>query len=77
MHYANGRQAVAGDRVVRIDDKGPTHGVVYALTGGSDTCNGRLAEDRSNNPYINLRDYVHVDDAQSGALATKKPADQS
>jgi hypothetical protein len=43
MHYANGRPASNGDRVLQITYGSPVLGVLYNATAGNDYCNGQLA----------------------------------
>jgi hypothetical protein len=64
MHYRNGRPAQNGDKVVLIPQGGtPTVGILYDAKPGNDTCNGRLAPISSGDPYPNLKECLHIDDA--------------
>jgi hypothetical protein len=61
MHYANGRPAQNGDRVVQIAGSGPVIGVLYSAQAGNDYCNGQLAPVFSGGGAC-LADCVHIDD---------------
>lgn len=67
MHYRNGREAKQGDRVIFLDPlSGKSEsGILYSLSAQSDTCNGRLAKEASSDPYVNIKDCVHVDDVNA------------
>ena len=61
MHYANGRPATNGDRVIQIIGSAPVLAVLYGAQGGNDYCNGSLA------PILPvggacLADCVHIND---------------
>jgi hypothetical protein len=60
MHYKNGREAKAGDVIVSLSNK--QMGVLHSVIASTDTCNGRLASTSPNDPYINIKDCLHVDD---------------
>ncbi|MGH9685304.1 MAG: hypothetical protein ACRD4S_17040 [Candidatus Acidiferrales bacterium] len=62
MHYANGREAKNGDKVVLLGSGGPTVGILYDATAGSDYCNGKIAVTKPNDPCPNLAECLHVDD---------------
>lgn len=63
MHYKNGRVAKNGDKVVLIPTYGsPVIGILYDAVYGNDTCNGRLAPIRPNDPSPNLKECLHLDD---------------
>jgi hypothetical protein len=70
MHYRNGREAKPGDKVVDLNEG--KSGVLYEVNAQSDTCNGRLAATSYNDPLINLKDCLHVDDFKA-AHAKPKP----
>lgn len=66
MHYANGREAKNGDQVVwrpPFPGSVPVVGVLYGAVAGNDYCNGRLAVPHSTDPYPNLRECLHIEDA--------------
>lgn len=64
MHYKNGREAKNGDTVIFIPSYGrPVVGILYDATAGNDACNGRLAPVSPNDPYPNLAECLHLDDA--------------
>ena len=65
MHYANGREAKNGDKVIHLSKYGPpTLGILYDATAGNDFCNGRLAKIAGNDPQPNLKECLHYDDAK-------------
>jgi hypothetical protein len=80
MHYANGRPAKNGDKVVLLGYGGPVVGILYDATAGNDFCNGKIAVTKPNDPCPNLRECLHVDDvlallpAQEGVLADSHPS---
>lgn len=79
MHYANGRVAKNGDKIILAGYGGPTVGILYEATAGNDHCNGRIAVTRPNDPCPNLKECLHIDDmlallpAQEGVLAGTHP----
>lgn len=70
MHYANGREAKNGDKVLFLGYGGPTAGILYDATAGNDFCNGKIAVAKPNDPCPNLKECLHVDDV----LALLPPA---
>lgn len=63
MHYANGRPAKNGDKVVFLGAYGgPVTGILYDAVAGNDTCNGKLAPLSPLNPMPCLSDCLHLDD---------------
>jgi hypothetical protein len=78
MHYANGREAKNGDRVIRIHPPGDYNktivGILHDAVAGNDSCNGSLAVPVANNNYCNLAECLHADDvfAAIGDLKTVK-----
>jgi len=63
MHYKNGREAKNGDKVVLMPSYGPPCvGILYDAVAGNDTCNGKLALTRPNDPCPNLKECLHLDD---------------
>lgn len=80
MHYANGREAKNGDKVVLIPSYGPpTIGILYDATAGNDHCNGRIAPIAGNDLCPDLKACLHYDDllnllpGQEGVLAETHP----
>ena len=79
MHYANGREAKNGDKVVVFSYGGPMVGILYDATAGNDYCNGKVAVTRTNDPCPNLKECLHVEDVlallpeQMGVLADSHP----
>jgi hypothetical protein len=65
MHYANGREAKNGDRIMRVTNPGeysnPIVGILHDAVAGNDSCNGNMAEpvDARN---VNLSECLHIDD---------------
>lgn len=72
MHYKNGRQAKVGDTVLYPGDQyNPARvGILHSVNAQSDTCNGRLAVPNPNDPYVTLKDCIHIDDVEAKAKAT-------
>lgn len=62
MHYANGREAKNGDKVVLLGYGGPVVGILYDATAGNDYCNGKIAIAKPNDPCTNLKECLHVED---------------
>jgi len=62
MHYANGREAKNGDKVVLLGYGGPTVGILYDAAAGNDYCNGKIAVTKPNDPCPNLKECLHVED---------------
>ncbi len=79
MHYANGREAKNGDKVVLFGYGGPVIGILYDASAGNDYCNGKIAVTKPNDPCPNLKECLHLDDvlallpAQIGVLADTHP----
>lgn len=71
MHYANGREAKNGDKVVHISpyDGTVTVGILYNAVAGNDYCNGKLAPMSQSNPCPNLKECLHLDDVRSALPA--------
>jgi len=65
MHYANGREANNGDRILRAtkltEYNKPIIGILHDARAGNDTCNGSMAEP-SDNRAVNLAECLHIDD---------------
>lgn len=68
MHYKNGREAKAGDKVIQLVASPHTAGIVHSLAAGSTSCNARLAITSPNDPYINLHDCLHLDDIAAASI---------
>jgi len=62
MHYANGREAKNGDKVVHLGYGGPVVGILYDAQSGNDYCNGKIAVTKPNDPCPNLKECLHLDD---------------
>lgn len=77
MHYANGREAKNGDKVVHISpyDGKVTTGVLYDAVAGNDYCNGRLAAATPNDPCPNLKECLHADDVKAALGAVESVPD--
>jgi hypothetical protein len=75
MHYANGREANNGDKVVYFGYGGPVVGILYDARAGNDYCNGKIAVTKPNDPCPNLKECLCLEDvlallpAQEGVLA--------
>lgn len=74
MHYANGREAKNGDKVVMIGYGGPAIGILYDATAGNDFCNGKVAVIKPNDPCPNLKDCLHIDDVMALIPAKENPS---
>jgi hypothetical protein len=65
MHYANGREAKNGDRILRVTNLGeynkPIVGILHDAVAGNDTCNGNMAEP-ADMRGVNLLECLHIDD---------------
>ncbi len=62
MHYKNGREAK--NKVILIPVNGtPVVGILYDATAGNDFCNGRIAPTGPADPFPNLKECLHVEDA--------------
>lgn len=74
MHYRNGREAMNGDKIVKLEDgKVVAFGVLHSAVPGNDYCNGGIA------PLINdtgacMCDCLHVDDL--AAILAEKGLDK-
>jgi hypothetical protein len=69
MHYKNGREAKNGDKVVFIPEYGaPVAGLLYNAIAGNDSCNGRIAVMRSDDPFPDLRYCLHADDVAKATI---------
>lgn len=60
MHYKNGREAKAGDKV--IDLTYGFAGILHSTNANSQTCNGKLAAISQNDPWVTLSECLHMDD---------------
>ena len=71
MHYKNGREAKAGDKVVSLAYN--VAGILHSVNVQSNTCNGRIARPMESDPYVTLSECLHIDDI----TAAKTIADSS
>jgi hypothetical protein len=70
MHYANGRAAKNGDKVVCFPSYGgPVTGILYDAVVGQDYCNGKIAPTSPTDPGANLKECLHFDDVRVAAAA--------
>ena len=79
MHYANGREAKNGDRIIKITT-GYTKPVVGILTDavvGNDTCNGNLSVALQDFQGCNLAECLHIDDVIAAIRDIKQIKDTS
>lgn len=66
MHYANGRLAKNGDKVVLFPSYGPpVVGILYDAVAGNNDCNGNIAVIRPGDACPDLKDCLHFDDVKS------------
>lgn len=70
MHYKNGREAKAGDRVVLVGSQytSPVTGILHSLQEGSTTCNGRLALMTASDPHVTIGECLHLDDVAAATI---------
>ena len=83
MHYKNGREAKNGDKVVMVPtpyqgaqgvSQGlPVVGILYDAVAGQNYCNGRLALTSPSDPTPNLKECLHIEDAQAALNAVEAP----
>jgi hypothetical protein len=74
MHFKNGREAKNGDKVVLFPTNGPpVVGILHGAVAGNDYCNGRLAPISPSDPYVNLKECLHLDDVLA-ALPAEVPS---
>lgn len=63
MHYANGRIAKNGDKVVLMNNYGsPVLGILYDAQAGNNDCNGRIAVCTARDVMPDLKSCLHYDD---------------
>jgi hypothetical protein len=63
MHYRNGRPAINGDKIVKLEaGKIVSYGVLHSAVAGNDYCNGNIAIVQAANDYACMVDCLHVDD---------------
>ena len=80
MHYANGREAKNGDRILRVTNPGeynkPIVGILHDAVAGNDSCNGNMAEP-ADNRSVNLSECLHIDDVIAAVGDRKSVKDTS
>jgi hypothetical protein len=63
MHYRNGRPAINGDKLVKLEaGKIVSYGVLHSAVAGNDYCNGNIAIVQAANDYACMVDCLRVDD---------------
>jgi hypothetical protein len=62
MHYKNGREAKAGDKVISINNGNVVTGIIHSLQANGGTCNARVAVTTQSDPYVTMSECMHVDD---------------
>lgn len=72
MHYKNGREAKEGDIVVNLPLQ--KAGIVTRVNTGADTCNARLTPLSENDPYISLKECLHIDDINAANVPDTTPS---
>ena len=68
MHYRNGREALNGDLVIRLNccsGKIEAFGTLQGATPGNEYCNGDIIDAFGNKVYACMCDCLHVDDVAS------------
>ena len=72
MHYANGREAKNGDKIMVFPSYGaPYAGILYDAVAGNDFCNGKVAIISGNDPMPNLAECLHSDDVKALSFPKK------
>ena len=76
MHYRNGREAVNGDKIVKLTEGGKVvaFGVLHSATPGNDYCNGNIAVVQSTTEGACMCDCLHVEDL--AAILAEKGLDK-
>jgi hypothetical protein len=81
MHYANGREAKNGDRIMRITPASyyskPVVGILHDAVAGNDTCNGNIAIANAGDNGANLSECLHIDDVRAALGDIKAVKDVS
>ena len=81
MHYANGREAKNGDRIMVIpgyDYSKPIVGILHDAVAGNDACNGAVAiPSPSAAPTCCLSDCLHIDDVKAAIGDIRQVKDTS
>ena len=78
MHYANGREAKNGDRVIRLGSyQKPVVGILHDAVAGNDHCNGNLATPIGDQGHCNLAECLHIDDLKAVIADIKQIPDTS
>jgi len=79
MHYANGREAKNGDKVVLFPAYGgaPLVGILYDAVPQNDYCNGKIAITAPGDPCPNLKECLHLDDVLKALPAVAEVPDSS
>jgi hypothetical protein len=68
MHYANGREAKNGDKVIwKAWDGSIVVGYLHDAVEGNDYCNGKIAVQTVTDPCPNLKEVLHFDDFKEAA----------
>ncbi len=66
MHYANGRPAKNGDKIVLFPYTGnPLVGILYDAVAGNDYCNGKIAPTMISDPGVNLKECLLLEDVKA------------
>ena len=66
MHFRNGRIAMNGDKIVKLEGgKIVAFGVLHSAVPGNDFCNGNIAVVQPFNDYACMVDCLHVDDVET------------
>lgn len=76
MHYRNGRPALQGDKIVKLEGgKVVSFGVLHSTNpSGGDYCNGNIAIIQQANDYACLVDCLHIEDV--AAILAEKGLDK-
>lgn len=68
MHYKNGREAKAGDKVALVVGEFSVVGILHSITPGSESCNARIAVTTPNDPYVTIKDCLHLSDIAKATI---------
>lgn len=75
MHYANGRPAKNGDKVINASTG--QVGILHSTSASSTTCNGRLATISPNDPYVTISELHHLDDVSEHLKSISQHGEKS
>ena len=75
MHYRNGREAINGDKIVKLEGgQIVAFGVLHSAVAGNDFCNGNIAVIQPAADFACMVDCLHIDDV--AAILSEKGLDK-